>query len=590
MRTVNVNMALRTRAGKNGTVILQLPGGDETKVKPVLSARKNGVVNGRVGVVLNGSANGHCSPVSNGHAVGHHSAEKPATSAYERAKKLSHQVPNEKTPILMVIITLYNYIALTVIGYIKEYLRKFRLIKTPGALESIKMKDFVPLFQDFDSFYIRNIYRKLRDLFENPICSVPGAELEIMERTSPDFNWTYVMTGRSKRSINLGSYNYLGFAENSGSRNEMVEKAARYYGNGVCSTRQELGNTDKIMELERLTASFLGVESAITFSMGFATNSLNIPALVTEGCLVISDKLNHSSLVLGIRLSGASVKVFEHNDPDDLEKVLRDAISSGRPRTHQPWKKILVVVEGIYSMEGSIVRLPQIVALKKKYKFYLYVDEAHSIGALGPRGKGVTDFYGIDPKDIDILMGTFTKSFGACGGYIGGRRELVEHIRKHSHSTAYGNSLPAPIVQQIISSMTAIMGEDGTSTGISRIRQLAWNTKYMRHRLRDMKFIVIGHDQSPVIPVMMYMPTRVGAFNRMCRARGVGTVAVGFPATPIIEARIRICLSAAHTKEMLDKALEVMSDIGEDLLLKQSHRPRPQPLTEEELREPTIQW
>ncbi|XP_022096646.1 serine palmitoyltransferase 2-like isoform X2 [Acanthaster planci] len=503
-----------------------------------------------------------------------------------KSKKLSDQGPNEKVPILMVIITVYNYVVLAIIGYIKEYLWKLGVLKSPGACESPKLKDFVPLYQDFDSIYIRNIYRKLKDVFEVPICSVPGAEMDVMERLSPDYNWTYTYTGRSFRCINLGSYNYLGFAENSGPRNEMVESAARYYGNGVCSSRRELGTTDKVEELERLTAHFLGTEAAMTFSMGFATNALNIPSLVSEGCLVISDKFNHASLVLGIRLSGASVKVFEHNDIDDLERVLRGAISSGQPRTHKPWKKILVVVEGIYSMEGSIVKLPEIVALKKKYKFYLYLDEAHSIGALGLRGRGVLDFYGIDPKEVDILMGTFTKSFGACGGYIGGSSELIDHIRRHSHSSAYGASAPAPIVQQIISSMTAIMGEDGTNTGQNRIKQLAWNTKYMRHRLREMKFIVIGHDQSPVIPVMIYMPTSVGAFSRISRLRGLSTVSVGFPATNLIEARIRICLSAAHTKEILDKALEIISDVGDEIWAKRSKLLPPPALSDEELKQP----
>ncbi|XP_038077869.1 serine palmitoyltransferase 2-like [Patiria miniata] len=582
MRTVNVNMALRTRAGKSGTVILQVPGKGVTETKQVLYAGKNGVRNGAVnGAVLNGTANGHCTPVCNGHAV-----EQLDEIKHEKeTKPLSEQGPHEKVPILKVIITIFNYLILTVCGYVKEYLWKFHILKSPGACESRKLKDFVPLFQDFDSFYIRNIYRKLKDLFEQPICGVPGAQMDVMERLSPDWNWTYILTGRVLKTINLGSYNYLGFAETSGPRHDMVEKVTTFYGNGVCSSRQELGNTDKSEELERLTARFLGTEDAMTFSMGFATNALNIPALVTEGCLVISDKLNHSSLVLGIRLSGASVKVFEHNDTVDLERVLRDAISSGQPRTHKPWKKILIVVEGIYSMEGSIVRLPEMIALKKKYKFYLYLDEAHSIGALGPRGRGVLDFYGIDPKEVDILMGTFTKSFGACGGYIGGSRALVDHIRRHSHSVAYGTSCPAPIVQQVISTMTAIMGEDGTNTGQNRIKQLAWNTRYMRQRLREMRFTVIGHDQSPVIPVLMYMPTSVGAFSRLCRERGLSTVSVGFPATNLLEARIRICLSAAHTKEMLDKALEIMSEVGDLVRAKEAGMPCSPPLTEEELQE-----
>lgn len=176
------------------------------------------------------------------------------------------------------------------------------------------------------------------------------------------------------------------------------------------------------LELEQLTARFLGVEDAIVFGMGFATNSLNIPTLITPGCLVVSDEKNHASIILGLRLSGAVTKVFNHNSINDLERVLQESIATGQPKTGKPWKKILIIVEGVFSMEGSIVKLPEIVALKKKYKAYLYLDEAHSIGATGPSGRGVLDFYGVDPNDIDILMGTFTKSFGSAGGYIAGNK------------------------------------------------------------------------------------------------------------------------------------------------------------------------
>ena len=141
------------------------------------------------------------------------------------------------------------------------------------------------------------------------------------------------------------------------------------------------------------------------------------------------------------------------------------AISQGQPRTHRPWKKILIVVEGLYSMEGSILKLREIVALKQKYKFYLYVDEAHSIGALGPRGRGICDLQGVDPADIDILMGTFTKSFGAAGGYVASSRAVIAHLRNSSHSSLYAEPMPPPIIQQTITSMKIIMGEDGTNDG-----------------------------------------------------------------------------------------------------------------------------
>lgn len=184
-------------------------------------------------------------------------------------------------------------------------------------------------------------------------------------------------------------------------------------------------------ELEKLTAQFLGTEDAIVFGMGFATNSLNIPTLLSPGCLVISDERNHASIILGLRLSGTIVRKYHHNNVQHLEKILRQSIIEGQPKTGEPWKKIMIVLEGVFSMDGSIVKLPEIISIKKKYNCYIYLDEAHSIGAAGPQGRGIVDYYGVDPKDIDILMGTFTKSFGSAGGYIAGSKVNFKFFNKN---------------------------------------------------------------------------------------------------------------------------------------------------------------
>uniref|UniRef100_A0A8C2XG99 serine C-palmitoyltransferase n=1 Tax=Cyclopterus lumpus TaxID=8103 RepID=A0A8C2XG99_CYCLU len=480
----------------------------------------------------------------------------------------------EETPLLVAVLTYMGYGILTIFGYLRDFLRHWSIEKCQVAREKEEQKDFVPLYQDFENFYTRNLYMRIRDNWNRPICSVPGAKMDLVESVSHDFNWTFEHTGRVvKDVINMGSYNYLGFAENNGACADAAIEATEKYGVGVASSRCEMGNLDIHEELERLVARFLGVESSMAFGMGFATNSMNIPALTGKGCLILSDELNHASLVLGARLAGSTIRVFKHNNMQSLEKLLRDAIAHGQPRTHRPWKKILIVVEGIYSMEGSIVRLPEVVALKKRYKAYLYLDEAHSIGALGPNGRGVVDYFGLDPKDVDIMMGTFTKSFGAAGGYIGGKKELIDYLRCHSHSALYAISMSPPVAQQIISSMKSIMGEDGTTLG----RQLSENTTYFRRKLREMGFIIYGNDDSPVVPMMLYMPAKIGAFGREMLKRNIGTVVVGFPATPIIESRARFCVSAAHTREMLDTALEATDEVGDLLQLKYSRREQPLP-------------
>ncbi|XP_061109912.1 serine palmitoyltransferase 2-like isoform X2 [Conger conger] len=479
----------------------------------------------------------------------------------------------EETPMLLAVLTYLSYGILTIFGYLRDFLREWKIEKCNIASERDEQRDFVPLYQDFENFYTRNVYMRIRDSWNRPICSVPGAKMDLVERVSHDYNWTFEYTGKVlKDVINLGSYNYLGFAANTGVCADAAAEVTRKYGVGVGSTRQEMGNLSSHEELEKLVAKFLGVESAMAFGMGFATNSMNIPALVGKGCLILSDELNHASLVLGARLSRSTIRVFKHNNMQSLEKLLRDAIVHGQPRTHRPWKKILILVEGIYSMEGSIVRLPEIIALKKKYRAYLYLDEAHSIGALGPNGRGVVDYFGLDPQDVDALMGTFTKSFGAAGGYIAGKKELVDYLRTHSHSAVYATSMSPPVVAQILTCMRCIMGEDGTTFGLEQVRQLAENAAYFRKGLQEKGFIIYGNSDSPVVPMMLYMPSKLSAFGREMLKRNIGVVVVGFPATPIIEARARFCISAAHTKEMLDVALNTISEVGDMLNAKYSRR------------------
>uniref|UniRef100_A0A673K008 serine C-palmitoyltransferase n=1 Tax=Sinocyclocheilus rhinocerous TaxID=307959 RepID=A0A673K008_9TELE len=477
----------------------------------------------------------------------------------------------EEAPMCVAVLTYMGYGIVILFGYFRDFLRAVGLEKCHQAQEREEQKDFVPLYQDFENFYKRNLYMRVRDNWNRPICSLPGPVFDIMERVSDDYNWTFRLTGKTVENvINMGSYNYLGFAENNVDFMKTVADETRQYGVGVCSTRQELGNFSIHEKLERLVAEFLGVESAMAFGMGFATNSMNIPALVGKGCLILSDELNHTSLILGAKLSGATIRVFKHNNMQSLEKLLKEAICSGQPRTHRAWKKILIMVEGIYSMEGSLVRLPEILALKKKYKAYLFLDEAHSIGAVGPTGRGVTEHFGMDPNEVDVLMGTFTKSFGATGGYIAGKKVGIIH----SHSAVYATAMSPPVVEQIIRAIKCIMGVDGTTEGQRRVRQLSENMRYFRSRLKEMGFIIYGNQDSPVIPLLLYLPGKVGAFSRAMLKRKIGVVVVGFPATPITEARARFCVSAAHTREMLDKVLQSLDELGDHIRVKFScHRP-----------------
>eukprot|EP00878_Enallax_costatus_P019056 GHUV01020093.1.p1 GENE.GHUV01020093.1~~GHUV01020093.1.p1 ORF type:complete len:383 (+),score=97.62 GHUV01020093.1:97-1245(+) len=344
-------------------------------------------------------------------------------------------------------------------------------------------KGYADLSDQREDFYNRRMYRRIHDCYNRPISSAPGAWIDVMNRTDIDgtaMSQNLEVIGGTRRCLNLGSYNYLGFAAADEYCTPRVLDTLNEWGVSTCSSRTEGGTTSIHVELEQLVADFLGKEDAITFGMGFATNAASIPALAGPGTLVLSDSLNHTSIVAGVKASGATVKVFRHNDMAHLEKLLRFHIAEGQPRTHRPWKKVIIVVEGIYSMEGETTLLPELVALKKKYKAYLYLDEAHSIGCMGAHGRGLCEHAGVNPADVDVLMGTFTKSFGSAGGYIAGSKQLIAYLRRHCPAHLYATSMAPGVAQQIISAIQLLQGQDGTNRGAAKIKQLHDNANYFR--------------------------------------------------------------------------------------------------------------
>lgn len=531
-----------------------------------------------------------------------HTSQHPPGAPFKHAEE-------QDPPYYILLSTYVSYVVLIVIGHMRDWVGK-RFFK--DSYRHLMPHDgYAALNSDFDSFYTRRLKTRLDDCFSRPVTGVPGRTIVLLDRTTDDYNHTFKFTGTHTRALNVSSYNYLGFAQARGGCADAVEDGVRRYGINAGATRLEGGTTDLHLQTEALVARFVGQEDALVTSMGFATNSTTIPALVGKGCLVISDEFNHASIRFGVRLSGASVRMFKHNDMGDLESLLREVISQGQPRTHRPWKKILVIVEGLYSMEGSMVNLLEIMELKKRYKFYLYVDEAHSIGALGPHGRGVADYFGVNPRDIDILMGTFTKSFGASGGYIAASKEIINRLRLRSHAGTYCESIAPAVLTQIVASMGSIMGispplpaasststvnsagltvahpgpapaealpawmnlppalKDG-SEGLSRLQRLAFNSRYLARGLRKLGFIIYGHNDSPIVPLLIFNPGKMHLFSHMMlrRETPIVVVVVAYPATPLISSRVRFCLSAAHTKEDVDGLLRACDEIGDALDLK----------------------
>ncbi|KAJ3678238.1 hypothetical protein LUZ60_002041 [Juncus effusus] len=462
-----------------------------------------------------------------------------------------------RLPYLTALTTLFSYGLLFVFGQLRDLARKVL-----DWSKSNNLQGYAPICLGLEDFYTRRLYLRIQDCFGRPISSAPDAWFDVVKRISNDNNKTLHRTESTTKCLNLGSYNYLGFAAADEYCTPRVIKSLKEFSPSTCSSRVDGGTTKLHNELEDLVAKYVGKESAILFGMGYVTNSAIIPALINKGGLIISDSLNHNSIVNGARGSGATVRVFQHNNPSHLEEVLREQIAHGQPRTHRPWKKIIVIIEGIYSMEGELCKLPEIMTVCKKYKVYTYLDEAHSIGAVGKTGRGVCELLGVDPADVDIMMGTFTKSFGSCGGYIAASKEIIQYLKHTCPAHLYATSMSPPAVQQVISAIKVILGEDGTNRGAKKLGQIRENSNFFRSELQKMGFEVLGDNDSPVMPIMLYNPAKIPAFSRECLNQNVAVVTVAFPATPLLLARARICISASHTREDLIKALEVPRSLG----------------------------
>ncbi|KAI1204389.1 serine palmitoyltransferase 2 [Annulohypoxylon truncatum] len=473
----------------------------------------------------------------------------------------------DEPPYYYVLTTYISYLLLLALGHIRDFFGK-RFSKKP-TYKTIRANDgYAPLNDDFDNFYTRRLKMRIDDCFARTSTGVPGRYINLLNRVSYDFNETYKYVGGTTETLNMSSYNYLGFAQSEGPCANAVEECVKRYGLSFCSPRADSGTSDLVCEVEKEVASFVGKPDAMVFSMGFVTNASSFPALVSKGCLILSDELNHASIRLGARLSGAVIRSFGHNDMADLERRLREAIAQGQPRTHRPWKKILVAIEGLYSMEGTMCDLPGVLALKDRYKFALYVDEAHSIGALGARGRGVCDYFGIDPSRVDILMGTLTKSFGANGGYVAADKHIIDKLRSSNAATMLGESPTPAVLMQIMASLKIISGELVPGQGEERLQRIAFNSRYLRLGLKRLGLIVYGHDDSPIIPVALYNPAKISAFSHEMLKRNISVVVVGYPATPLISSRARFCVSAAHNKDDMDRLLAACDEVGDILQLK----------------------
>lgn len=345
-----------------------------------------------------------------------------------------------------------------------------------------------------------------------------------------------IMHGR--RTIMLGSNNYLGLT----SDNRVIEaakKALDDFGTGCSGSRFLNGTLAIHNELERQLAEFFGKEAAMTFSTGFQSNLGIISAIVGRHDLMFYDKANHASLVDAARLSYGKLLRFAHNDMDALENQLK--------RTSDDHGK-LIVVDGVFSMEGDLANLPELVRLKKKYGARLMVDDSHGVGVMGKTGRGVGEYYGLQ-DEIDIYMGTFSKSFASLGGFVAGDEKMIEYARHSSRPFIFSASIPPGNVAAVMESLRILKTEPEI------VGKVMDNADYMRKGFAQLG-LPFGASSAPIIPISTYTDERTFLITRALLEHGVYVNPVISPAVPVGESLLRTSYTSTHTREQLDYALE----------------------------------
>lgn len=359
---------------------------------------------------------------------------------------------------------------------------------------------------------------------------------------------TNVIDLNHKQVVNLSSNNYLGLADHPLVKQAAID-AVKTYGAGTGSVRTIVGNQDILEDLEELLAKFKREEAVTVFQSGLNCNIGTIQAIVNRGDLIISDELNHASIIDGVRLSRADKAVFKHSDMKDLERVLKEKRSN--------YKNVLIITDGVFSMDGDLAKLPEIVKLAKQYDCLTYVDDAHGSGVLGESGRGSVDHFGLHGQ-VDFIIGTLSKAIGVIGGYVASSKNVKEWLLHRARPILFSTALPPAAVGAIIQSVTLLMES-------TEYTDKLWdNARYFKAGLKQLGFDT-GHSETPITPVMIGEEAKTMEFSKALLQEGVFVSGIVFPTVPKGTGRLRCMISAAHTKEDLDFAIKVFAKVGKEL-------------------------
>ncbi len=380
------------------------------------------------------------------------------------------------------------------------------------------------LGQQIEEWKQAGTYQKLHELESacEPVCRFDGREV-----------------------INLASNNYLGLA-NHPKLVEAAVGAAKKYGAGSGAVRTIAGTMSIHLELERRIAAFKHTEACVVFQSGFAANAGTVAAVLTPEDHIISDELNHASIIDGCRLSKAKIHVFPHKDAGGADRILGELAK-------EPGRKLLIT-DGVFSMDGDIAPLPALVEVAERHGAIMMIDDAHSSGVLGRNGRGTVDHFGLHGR-VDIQVGTLSKAIGVLGGYVCGRNELIEYLYHRARPFLFSTSHPPSVAASCLAAFDLLENEP------ERIERLWENTRYFKAGLNAAGFST-GASETPITPIMCGEAKTAHEFSRALFQEGLFAVGIGYPTVPKGKARIRTMVSAGHTREQLDRALEILSRTG----------------------------
>ncbi|XP_055678341.1 2-amino-3-ketobutyrate coenzyme A ligase, mitochondrial [Lutzomyia longipalpis] len=389
---------------------------------------------------------------------------------------------------------------------------------------------------------------QLREILKQQLKDIENAGTYKNERIITSAQKTSInVAGSESPVLNFCANNYLGLSYNKDII-EYSKKVLEKYGGGASSVRFICGTQDIHKELEGKISKFHGREDTILYASCFDANAGIFEVLLTPEDAVFSDELNHASIIDGLRLCKAKKERYLHRNMEDLENKLK--ASTGRMK--------LIVTDGVFSMDGNVAPLPEIIKLAEKYNALVFLDECHATGFFGPTGRGTEEFYGLSGK-VDIINSTLGKALGgASGGYTTGPRELVDLLRQRSRPYLFSNTLPPPVVGTAIKVMDILLSSSDLSKKIQR------NTEHFRKGMTKAGFTIAGMDH-PICPVMLGDAKLAGIFANEMLKRGIYVIGFSFPVVPKGKARIRVQISAAHSEKDIQRCIDAFKEVGRDL-------------------------